>query len=315
MQHWMIGGLSAALLLLSSSCIDDNMSDCNNFTVKYKIERDALPQTFKGSMDNLNMHFYDGGQSLAYHRHVERENMPSDNVYSISLPMDDYHHFAIANIAGGSSVVASDLTVEPGSYKLAYESAADTVSSHGSELYVGRKQFTIADRNQYVEVVLRPCFSQTRLHLSYGTNPVVPVKRVVGYINQTATGFLCRDSVYEYDRPVVVLMDETGKDENGLALFEAMSFPSKDKPGSQTGSWEQSVSDENSIWNTDVYVTIDDKITRNTINLSEPLKAGQSLDIYGVVRDDGSIDIGHNLQATVAVTIDWKPGGNIDVDM
>ena len=170
-------------------------------------------------------------------------------------------------------------------------------------------------RNQYVEVVLRPCFSQTRLHLSYGTNPVVPVKRVVGYINQTATGFLCRDSVYEYDRPVVVLMDETGKDENGLALFEAMSFPSKDKPGSQTGSWEQSVSDENSIWNTDVYVTIDDKITRNTINLSEPLKAGQSLDIYGVVRDDGSIDIGHNLQATVAVTIDWKPGGNIDVDM
>ncbi len=315
MQHWMIGGLSAALLLLSSSCIDDNMSDCNNFTVRYKIEQDALPQTFKGSMDNLNMHFYDGGQSLAYHRHVERENMPSDNVYSISLPMDDYHHFAIANIAGGSSGVASDLTVEPGSYKLAYESAADTVSSHGSELYVGRKQFTIVDRNQYVEVVLRPCFSQTRLHLSYGTNPVIPVKQVVGYINRTASGFLCQDSVYEYDRPVVVLMDETGKDEKGLALFEAMSFPSKDEPGSRTESWERSESDENSIWNTDVYVNIDDKITRNTIHLSEPLKAGQSLDIYGVVRDDGSIDIGHNLQATVSVTIDWKPGGNIDVDM
>ena len=184
----------------------------------------------------------------------------------------------------------------------------------GSEMCI-RDRFTIVDRNQYVEVVLRPCFSQTRLHLSYGTNPVVPVKQVVGYINRTASGFLCQDSVYEYDRPVVVLMDETGKDEKGLALFEAMSFPSKDEPGSRTDSWERSESDENSIWNTDVYVNIDDKITRNTIHLSEPLKAGQSLDIYGVVRDDGSIDIGHNLQATVSVTIDWKPGGNIDVDM
>lgn len=267
-------------------------------------------------MDNLNMHFYDSdSKSLTYHKHVEREEMPADNVYAISLPMNDYHHFAIANISGASSVKNSDLVVESGSYKLAYESAADTVSSHGSELYVGRKQFTIADRNQYVEVVLTPCISKTRLHLSYGTNPVVAVDHVEGYVNKTATGFLCRDSVYEYDRPVVVQMNETGKDENGLALFEAMSFPSKDKPDSQASIWEQSESDENSIWNTDVYITIGNKITRNTINLSEPLPAGECVDIYGVVRDDGSIDIGHNLQATVAVTIDWKPGGSIDVEM
>ena len=51
------------------------------------------------------------------------------------------------------------------------------------------------------------------------------------------------------------------------------------------------------------------------INLTEPLPAGECIEIYGVVRDDGSIDIGHNVQATVAVTIDWKPGGDIDVDI
>lgn len=305
-----------ALLLLSSSCIDDNMSDCNNFTVRYRIELSTQSQGFSGRMDNLNMHFYDGSKALTYHKHVEREEMPSDNIYSITLPMNDYHHFAIANISDGSSVKASELVVESDRYKLAYESAADTVPSHGSELYVGRKQFTIADRNQFVEVVLTPCISKTRLHLSYGTDPVIAVDQVDGYVNKTASGFLCRDSVYEYDRPVVVQMNETGKDENGLALFEAMSFPSRDVAvDGQSSRWEQSEAAENSIWNTDVYVTIGNKITRNTIHLSQPLPAGECVDIYGVVRDDGSIDIGHNIQATVAVTIDWKPGGDIDVDM
>lgn len=305
-----------ALLLLSSSCIDDNMSDCNNFTVRYRIELSTQSQGFSGRLDNLNMHFYDSdSKTLTHHKHVEREEMPSDNVYAISLPMNDYHHFAIANISGTSSVKSSDLVVESDRYKLAYESTADTVVSHDSELYVGRKQFTIADRNQFVEVVLTPCISKTRLHLSYGTGPVVNVNHVEGYVNKTASGFLCRDSVYEYDRPVVVQMNETGKDENGLALFEAMSFPSKDKPDSQTSWKKQNPSGENSIWNTDVYITIGNKITRNTIHLSEPLPAGECIDIYGVVRDDGSIDIGHNLQATVAVTIDWKPGGDIDVEM
>lgn len=304
-----------ALLLSSSSCIDDNMSDCNNFTVRYRIELSTQSQGFSGRMDNLNMHFYDAGKSLTYHKHVEREEMPADNIYSISLPMNDYHHFAIANITDGSCVKASDLVVESDRYKLAYEPAADTVASHGSELYVGRKQFTIADRNQFVEVVLTPCISKTRLHLSYGTDPVVAVDKVDGYVNRTASGFMCRDSVYEYDRPVVVQMNETGEDENGLALFEALSFPSRDVAVDQSARWEQSEADENSIWNTDVYVTIGNKITRNTIYLSQPLPAGECIDIYGVVRDDGSIDIGHNIQATVAVTIDWKPGGDIDVEM
>ena len=128
-------------------------------------------------------------------------------------------------------------------------------------------------------------------------------------------GLLCNDSLYEYDRPVVVQMNEAGKDENELALFEAVSFPSRNEARAGAKSLNRNPSEENAIWNTDVYVTIGDKITRNTINLTEPLPAGECIEIYGVVRDDGSIDIGHNVQATVAVTIDWKPGGDIDVDI
>ena len=288
---------------------------CNNFTVRYRIELSTHTQAFSGRMENLNMHFYDGNKSLAYHEYVERERMPSNNIYAITLPANDYHHFAIANISQASCVKCSDLGVASDRYKLSYESAADTVSSHVSELYVGRERFTIADRNQFIEVVLTPCISKTRLHLSYGTDPVVPVKRVEGYVNETATGFLCNDSLYEYDRPVVVQMNEAGKDENGLALFEAVSFPSRNEASAGAKSLNRNPSEENAIWNTDVYVTIGDKITRNTINLTEPLPAGECIEIYGVVRDDGSIDIGHNVQATVAVTIDWKPGGDIDVDI
>ena len=110
-------------------------------------------------------------------------------------------------------------------------------------------------------------------------------------------------------------MNEAGKDENGLALFEAVSFPSRNEASAGAKSLNRNLSEGNAIWNTDVYVTIGDKITRNTINLTEPLPAGECIEIYGVVRDDGSIDIGHNVQATVAGTIDWKPGGDIDGDI
>ena len=98
-QRWVVGGIFFALLPLSSGCIDDNMSDCNNFTVRYRIELSTHTQAFSGRMENLNMHFYDGNKSLAYHEYVERERMPSNNIYAITLPANDYHHFAIANIS------------------------------------------------------------------------------------------------------------------------------------------------------------------------------------------------------------------------
>ena len=72
-QRWVVGGIFFALLPLSSGCIDDNMSDCNNFTVRYRIELSTHTQAFSGRMENLNMHFYDGNKSLAYHEYVERE--------------------------------------------------------------------------------------------------------------------------------------------------------------------------------------------------------------------------------------------------
>lgn len=85
-QRWVVGGIFFALLPLSSGCIDDNMSDCNNFTVRYRIELSTHTQAFSGRMENLNMHFYDGNKSLAYHEYVERERMPSNNIYAITLP-------------------------------------------------------------------------------------------------------------------------------------------------------------------------------------------------------------------------------------
>ena len=149
-QRWVVGGIFFALLPLSSGCIDDNMSDCNNFTVRYRIELSTHTQAFSGRMENLNMHFYDGNKSLAYHEYVERERMPSNNIYAITLPANDYHHFAIANISQASCVKCSDLGVASDRYKLSYESAADTVSSHVSELYRdlfpwGRKPCLSAD--------------------------------------------------------------------------------------------------------------------------------------------------------------------------
>ena len=282
LQKWIVVGMLFALLPLCSGCIDDNMSDCNNFTVRYRIELTTQSQAFSGVMEVLDMHFYDSNKALAYYEHVEKEQMPSDNIYKITLPVSNYHHFAIANIREESCVKSSDIGIDPDKHKLGYHSTADTVPSHGSELYIGRAQFTIADKDEFVEVVLTPCIAMTRLHLDYETGVAASVDRIEGYINKTATGFYSKDSIYEYERPVV---------------------------------GTRSITEENALWNTDVYVTMGDKITRNTIHLADPLPAGECVDIYGLVRGDGSIEIGHNLNATVAVTIDWKPGGNIDIEM
>ena len=60
-----------------------------------EIELSTHTQAFSGRMENLNMHFYDGNKSLAYHEYVERERMPSNNIYAITLPANDYHHLPL----------------------------------------------------------------------------------------------------------------------------------------------------------------------------------------------------------------------------
>ena len=57
---------------------------------------------------------------------------------------------------------------------------------------------------------------------------VVPVKRVEGYVNETATGFLCNDSLYEYDRPVVVQMNEAKMNNMYVAGIDSIDIGQKD---------------------------------------------------------------------------------------
>ncbi len=76
-------------------------------------------------------------------------------------------------------------------------------------------------------------------------------------------------------------MNEAGKDENGLALFEAVSFPSRNEASAGAKSLNRNLSEGNAIWNTDVYVTIGDK---NNTKYDQSDRAASRRRVYRNIR-------------------------------
>ena len=143
---------------------------------------------------------------------------------------------------------------------------------------------------------------------------------VSGCVSGMASSFAVNDSVYAYSPQAVTRMEQTRP--QGYRVLYATTLPSPDNaPGNP----------DDGIWQVKVYVTIDGKITENVLHVGEPLSAGKVKIIKGVIKDDGSVstespEVGgvikddgsvstESPEVGVSVTLDWKPGGDHDVEM
>lgn len=323
----------AALLTATSlaSCIDEDLSECGhdyrigysvrlrtNITTEISAElttpteqafggrlEGALKDVFTDHARDVYLAFYTDDGNLSQHEQHQMD--ASEASYTLYLPVKDYRHVALAN-ADAEPQVAIDGKANLKSLAL-LQQEADTIDSHSVGLFSARRPMHVEDRDQDFDVTLYMQNCASCLVLSPGdTRP----DEVWGYADGFANGFEADDSTYVFDRNTVVRERLLRDESSGLYGLYAATFPSRDTATDVSPSPMRRTSV--TLWRMYVYVRMNGKITQTTLSVTEPLRAGQLRIIKGVIKPDGGVAT--NTQSVgVSVKLDWKPGGQHDIEV
>ena len=327
----LFGGCAVlASVVLFTSCIDEDLSDCGlDYAIDYKMQlslslqdvldkefvtadekvlagmlREDLGSVLSDRAQKLDISFYEvDNEKLSKHSVM----MPNANQLSVTFYMDrgDYHNIALASTStdgdlniSGSSLYQSISLRQP---------ETDTVDVHSSALYMGYEKLTVENQSGRFFV---PLYMQNSVPVLVVNKNNSPARTVGAYVCHTASGLMCADSVFIYQNTPVVrtVYNEAGN----LVSYHSVCFPSADEAGVRSGDTSDS---EGSLWEMELYTQLPDgKYVKNILYMKEPLQAGMMRVIKVKLTDEGEV-VSDNPEVGVSVELDWKPGGDFDIEM
>lgn len=334
-KTWLL--LSALWLTAGCSAIDDDLSDCPPDVSQYQLEyqlklvtnmttelstklntvtetsvanaiRAYLNNIFTDFAHDVDLSFYDTDGSfvrLHHDTHIMDANQKS---YTLTLPMREYKHLAVANITDNKVVnLVSDeysntsvLSQDDGTkaVPLTY------IQPHTTGLFTARESMTVLEGVDQTFNV--------RLYMANSAATLVIDPKGMTYksLKVFGTGFASRfyinDSTYVFsDTPPLVKADEltTG---NSLLCFTSVNFPSHDADPANPGA---------TLWQLKIYLTkTDDTVTETVLDISEALQAGELKIIKGSLDTDGAVRP-YDPTVGVSVTLNWNSAGNYEWEM
>lgn len=324
----------AGILLLAttttlSSCIDEDMSDCGkDYQIQYNLrlntqlnttidadlnlaEEQGIAGNLKQALGNIftdhakdnDLSFFTG-ETLAHH---EANPMDANSVsYTIFLPRNAYTNLALAN-TGASNNVSIQGADALNTLALSQEKK-DTIDSHNIGLFSARLniQEEDFDKNLKTTLYMANCASAVVIDKNN-----VQAEEIFGFVKGMADEFMVNDSIYHYDNGTVVRAKKATGTETHEALY-AVSFPSRD--GYYIGNGSKATEEQAGIWEFHVIVKINGKYTENILSFPSPLKAGTLKIAKVTLQPDGSFH-SNTQNVGVSVKLDWKPGGQHDIEI
>lgn len=328
------------LTVISAGCrlIDDDLSVCGeeynlNYEmrlvteIKLTIEEKLSAETdkplaealqkwcdpfFSGHANDLEMDFYslDGRDELRHH-FSETVN-GKQKTFTLTIPLEDYQHLAVVNVAGNNSMTLSG-TQHAATMHLE-EVGSDTIESHATSVYSARlplmlqniKQDTKFDVHLYmVSCAVALAVSDS----SKNTHPVMSKMLVTG----TANGFNVNDSTYIYNNRTRVVRAEKVMDR----CYAALLLPSRDSLEiAAAPDRAESMKADDSLWQIKAYTQLPGgKVTETILSIHHPLKAATLEIIKVYMMDDGSLVPEQAAEVGATVTLDWKDGGSHDIEI
>lgn len=326
-----------------TSCIDEDLTDCGkdyklNYNVRLRtniateidaeltsdVERqfglelkDALKDVFTDWARDLDLSFYTDDAQLALHNQQRMDAAQAS--YTIYLPVKRYENLALANTEQETNV-----SVEGGDNERTLclrQTEADTLASHAIGLFSARQTMELADRDQEFDVDLYMQNCTACLVLDPGTANVADIR---GCVTSLASSFGVADSTYAFDRSVPVRAQLLRSAKTNLIGLYSTGFPSRDRlaPTATTtattphdNAATRDADEKSALWQMKVYVRLTNgKTTESILSIADPLRAGQLRIIKAAIRDDGGI-ITHTHNVGVDIELDWKPGGDHNIDI
>lgn len=323
--------LGAALLPWAlTSCIDEDLSDCGkDYAIEYRLQLSASLRmsldeqlttpveqqlasalkadladimTDKAKVMDLSFFKFDDG-SVA--RHMSMEPDASSLAVTVYMDKGAYHNIALAathsidevSISGASSYSAISLRQMP----------ADTLDAHSAAIYMGYCMMNVDESGRFYV----PLYMMNAVPVLVVNPAGSPAKAVAAYTRGVSAGLLCADSTFVGNNRTVIRTHIT--EGGGLKAFHTVCFPSADIPVVRNA--DDPTESAGSIWEMDLYTQLPDgKYVKNTLYMKNPLKAGEMQVIKVKLTDSGEV-VSDNPEVGVSVELDWKPGGDHDIEM
>lgn len=339
-----------AALAQSCSVIDDDLSVCQkdpnlelrlnlnlhtelqlevNTRLNADIYQDIRPLIINALSDIFSDRAHDINAIFYLQRNNQLEHSISDIIdsnqssYAIYLPADNYDAIALANIKNNGIVTLLDTVINKEA-NLQVE-RRDTVSSQRTGLFRAARAVEITDaESQTIDIHLTQVNAAVVLVVDTTEYQPLGVKAVV---DETASGMNISDSTFLFDRHVVVRAEDlntqniphaaadpdSGNDNGGdtpaeehkFQCLAAVTMPSRDN-----------ADDNGAYFTVKAYVTLNDgTVTENILSVKEPLPAGQIVIIKLNMADKGVITPVEDSQVGATVKLDWKHGGEHDIEL
>ena len=258
--------------------------------------RDALTKDiFREYAADVNLSYYDSnnGQLLKQEEEMMNSNQAS---YTIYLPVRDYTHLALANIANAKTVTMEG--DESSSTSRLVQQKGDTIDSHATGLFTARQEMRVLENQD--QSFLIPLYMANSAAAVVIDTTGYHVRDVRTYINKVGDGFNMQDSTYTYNSNTLIRMNDVPLPASTHKVCRyGVCFPSSDKGG----------------WEVHCYVTLDDgTITENILTVNTPLQAGQLKIINVKLTGNGIFEV-TTPETSVSVTLDWKEGGTYNPTM
>ncbi len=329
------------MVVQGCSLIDDDLSSCGfDYKMHYKMcqptdiqevldynlpaaadkpAREAIHKKmapiFSDIADDLDLAFYQKeDDACTYHSNQTVNSNEAD--FTFYLPVVDYNHLATANTGANQIAIMSD-TASSASARLALSTSETTVGNHQTGIYSGRLPIAVADTagQPTLEVDLYMVNSAVALVIDSAGRTV---KDVSVKLYGTADGFMLYDSIYTFDKAIVV---------------EAEEIPVEGSPAT-TGNGIRKRSPQNveatSVvkhicygmisfpaakgWEVKVYVTLEDgSVTETVLSPQFALNASELVVIKTIMDSEGVIIPVATTEVATTVTLDWKEGSEYEI--
>ena len=276
-----------------------------------------LSSVFTDFAHDVDLSFYDvqGDSSRLHHEaHIMDASQSS---YTLSIPVRDYMHLALANLEENPQLtLAGDDKCHRA--RIGQE-LKDTVDSHRSGIFTARLPMDMRegeDQQFDVHLYMANCASALVMD-TVG----VHCKDVRVFVTGFANSFSLADSTYHFDHPSVVRTQqvEVKDDPTSPLCFSAVTFPSREEPQSkvviETEEPFESEAANQALWQVQIYITTEDgSVTQSVLGIRTPLRPGQFKLIRCRVQEDGRVDP-EDTTVAVVVHLNWSPGSQWDVIM
>lgn len=324
----------ATVLLSACSAIDDDLSDCDvDYELQYELQlvtnmeleletqlttqvetsvaaalREHLKDIFSDFAHDIDLSFYDVGGLYARLYHEQHVMDNNEKSYTLHLPMREYRHLALANLKNNSWV---KLVGDENSNTMQLQQVlTEPVMSHQTGIFAARTDMNVLDNQSqtfHVNLYMVNCAAVLLLDpRGFDADNVSVVS--TGF----ATGYNVNDDTYIFsENPPLVHADRVDIGTDERLCYCTVTFPSSDSPN----PYIVSSPDEVAYWQFRIYVkTADGKIVETTLNIQEPLLAGELRIIKGYIDSDGVVRT-EDPKVGVSVTLDWGDGGEYEWEM